>query len=160
MADFLQPGVQQQAGGGPDAGAEIRMAVEIVGVQANDPRAPAATVELSLEWTNGWRDERNHDAVWFVVREPGGELLRLADGKAVMSTVPVAVRTSEDGVGAFVVPEEGHAGEGGQRPARPEGREPDETGQAPLGDPDQGGAGRPCLAARDPRRFVHGILLA
>src|SRR5688572_21917464 len=84
-------------------GTELAIAVERV---AGDEGRPP-TIELALSWKNAWRNERNHDAAWVVLRdrrslEPGP--LRLAaEGHRSLEGDPAArIVPSEDGLGAFV----------------------------------------------------------
>ena len=67
------------------------------------------TVELSVAWPNAWRNDRNHDAAWLVVRGPDATqgVLRLADdGHSVLggASVPARLDVSKDGCGVFVAP--------------------------------------------------------
>lgn len=71
-------------------------------------------VELDVRWHNGWRNERNHDACWIVLRDPSapaGPTLRLAlDDHSVTGTPAARVVIPHDGVGAFLEPSEAHRG--------------------------------------------------
>ena len=64
----------------------------------------AITVDLS--WSSSWRDERNHDAVWIVLRSREAGVHRLqAEGHRVLSNNRhVEVRVSDDGIGAWIIP--------------------------------------------------------
>lgn len=76
----------------------------IVAARATRP----AELEVELAWTDAWRDDRNHDALWVTARSagaPSAGLLRLA-GIDAPSTLQVFV--SDDRRGAFV----SRAGEG------------------------------------------------
>ena len=70
-----------------------------------DASEPAA-VRVELSWANAWRNDRNHDAVWVVLRSRGesAKPLRLAaEGHEVLNAEPVVqIVPSEDGVGAFI----------------------------------------------------------
>ena len=69
-------------------------------------------VTIDLSWRGSWRDGRNHDAVWVVVRSHEAGLHRLeADGHRVLSNNrAVEIHPSADGVGAFVFPAKAGSG--------------------------------------------------
>ena len=74
----------------------------------------AHVVKLSATWKNGWRNARNHDALWVVVRDAndvGSAPLRLAaEGHVVRGTPAARVVPAPDGTGAFIEPTEEHRG--------------------------------------------------
>lgn len=82
---------------------------EVVASKGTRQRS-AITVDLS--WSASWRDERNHDAVWIVLRSREAGVHRLdAEGHRVLSNNRhVEVRVSEDGIGAWIIPT--HASQG------------------------------------------------
>lgn len=88
-------------------------------LEASRPAAkPESTVRLEVRWHNGWRNERNHDAVWVVLRDPAdptGPTLRLDPGEhethKVTGSPQARVVVPADGVGAFVEPIVQHRGE-------------------------------------------------
>lgn len=75
---------------------------------------------FNLSWDNAWHHERNHDAAWlfFKLWSVNGDrqhIKVLKDGHAVVSTfattgLKLAFKTSEDGVGLFVLPESKYRG--------------------------------------------------
>ena len=75
-------------------------AVELTG-PSTDQR-----VEVVVSWQQAFRDERNHDAVWLVLRAAGElptALVPLADsGHAAAGEVAGEVLVAEDGTGVFV----------------------------------------------------------
>lgn len=77
------------------------------GLELGRPRVVDGRVELDVGWRNAWRNERNHDAAWIVLRTPdaqGGSVMRLDPGGAARAEGARAgkVAISEDGVGCFV----------------------------------------------------------
>ena len=81
------------------------------------PGGASRLLSVSVAWQNGWRNERNHDAVWLFVK------VRLASGawrharlsatgtNVVGVTQPAgAVLVPEDGAGVFVYPTAAHRG--------------------------------------------------
>lgn len=74
-----------------------------------------STVRVELRWHNGWRNDRNHDAIWIVLRDPAdpnGPTLRLdLDSHRVTGTPKARVVVPADGVGAFVEPRVEHRGD-------------------------------------------------
>ena len=76
------------------------------------------TVTVDVSWRNGWRNDRNHDAAWLVVKTAtangGWKHARLAaQGHRLSSLTGVAgtVVIAEDRVGAFLVPSAPHRGD-------------------------------------------------
>lgn len=70
-------------------------------------------VEFTVSWANAWRNERNHDAAWIVLRSPDarrGPLRLAAAGHAATGAVPAEIVPSEDRLGAFVAPAKPHRG--------------------------------------------------
>ena len=92
------------------------------GLRIGDARLEPASgtsrlVSVSVAWQNGWRNQRNHDAVWLFVK------VRLASGAWRHARVSAAgttvqgsaqpagvVLVSEDGAGVFVHPAAAHRG--------------------------------------------------
>ncbi len=74
----------------------------------------SSRVEFTVSWPNSWRNERNHDAAWIVLRGPDARRgpLRLAStGHAATGKIEAAIETSDDGLGVFVSPESSHRGD-------------------------------------------------
>ena len=77
--------------------------------------AKTLRVTARVAWKNGWRNARNHDAVWLVVKLRGnaraawthGRLIRAAIDGAPQGTCSV----SKDQVGTFCVPSAPHRGD-------------------------------------------------
>lgn len=93
---------------------------------AQDARAPAAgavTIErrddgaratLSITWPNAFRNERNHDGAWVVLRGPDARTapLRLAaSGHRADGDVPAELTVGDDRLGVFVAPAAAHRGD-------------------------------------------------
>lgn len=81
----------------------------VVHANASPPR-----VEFTLSWANGWRNERNHDAAWVVLRGPDASRapLRLGTGHDAWGDgVAAVVRASDDALGVFVAPAGPHRGD-------------------------------------------------
>lgn len=71
-------------------------------------------VEFGIAWPNGWRNERNHDAAWIVLRgdDPRRGPLRIAgDGHTSKGRVRGAIEVAEDRLGVFLLPAEDHRGD-------------------------------------------------
>jgi formylglycine-generating enzyme required for sulfatase activity len=80
-----------------------------------DGATPATGKEVALElsWPNAWRNERNHDAAWLILRDGDprrGPLRLAASGHSARGEVPGTVEVSSDRLGAFVYPAEAHRG--------------------------------------------------
>ena len=95
--------------------------LEVLAVHSG-PRS--VEVELEVAWKNAWRSERNHDAVWIVVRHGRAHLGLAQEGHRAWSPaeaegsgapIPLQVRPSRDGVGAWLVPGLPHRGDVRQR---------------------------------------------
>lgn len=76
----------------------------------------SAFVRVSLEWKNAWRNERNHDAAWIVLRDaasPSGAPLRLAaiGAAATENGRKAEIVVANDGIGAFIAPAESMRGD-------------------------------------------------
>ena len=76
------------------------------------------TVTVDVGWRNGWRNDRNHDAAWLVVKTAaangGWKHVRLAaQGHRVtpLTGVGGTIVVSSDRVGAFVAPAAAHRGD-------------------------------------------------
>lgn len=71
-------------------------------------------VDLTLSWPNAWRNERNHDAAWLILRGTDATVgpLRLAEHghDAYGDGVAAMVVGSGDGLGVFVAPAGPHRG--------------------------------------------------
>ncbi|MHC4379053.1 MAG: SUMF1/EgtB/PvdO family nonheme iron enzyme [Planctomycetota bacterium] len=81
-------------------------------IDAEDP----TRVSLTIAWPNAWRNGRNHDAAWIVLRGANGRagLQRLAsEGHAVLgkASVPAELTPTADGAGIFVAPAVEHRGD-------------------------------------------------
>jgi formylglycine-generating enzyme required for sulfatase activity len=73
-----------------------------------------ARVELTVAWPNAWRNARNHDAAWIVLRGPDarrGPLRLAAEGHGAQGKVAGAVQVGEDRLGVFVQPAVPHRGD-------------------------------------------------
>lgn len=76
------------------------------------PTSEGATfVRVTVAWKNAWRNERNFDAAWVVLRDaedPPGAPLRLARTGAsnVIGGRTAQILVANDGVGAFIAPAE------------------------------------------------------
>ncbi len=69
---------------------------------------------FSLRWPNSWRNQRNHDGAWIVLRgaDPTRGPLRLAaEGHGAIGKTPAIVTPSQDGLGVFVAPAADHRGD-------------------------------------------------
>jgi len=79
---------------------------------AADPRC----VDVRVAWPNAWRNARNHDAVWLVVRgeDPRKPPLQIAaTGHALVEQAPTraALSVVDGGLGAFLALAEEHRGD-------------------------------------------------
>ena len=96
-------------------------------------------VRLTIAWPNAWRNERNHDAAWLVLRGPDATrgVLRLAaggHGQIGEASVPVVLSVPEDRSGVFVAPGREHRGNVSWRLALTlEEPAPEETGAWSVG---------------------------
>jgi formylglycine-generating enzyme required for sulfatase activity len=108
----------------------VALGCAAVSAEATDLRIGPATVSASprgattgrtatvtVSWANGWRNAKNHDAVWLFVKtgKPGASLrhVRVAPaGHAITATSGPAGRlvVPEDRVGVFAVPDTAHRG--------------------------------------------------
>ena len=72
-------------------------------------------VEATVRWKNGWRNARNYDAVWLVVKLRGNPRFGWTHGKLVRATLEGApagsCAASADQVGAFCSPAGTHRGD-------------------------------------------------
>jgi len=72
-------------------------------------------VEFTLSWPNAWRNDRNHDAAWVILRgeDPKrGPLKLAADGHGAAGfAAPAAIAVSADRLGAFVASGAAHRGD-------------------------------------------------
>lgn len=122
-----------------------QLRIETAGVQrATDGKA--VRVDARVTWKNGWRNARNHDAVWLVVKLRGNpraswthaRLLRAAPEGMPQGSCSV----TRDQVGAFCFPSAVHRG--------------DVTWRVSL-DVDSTGLREPDLAAGTVEAFVFGL---
>ncbi|GAB5399550.1 MAG: hypothetical protein Aureis2KO_11350 [Aureisphaera sp.] len=73
-------------------------------------------VQFDLEWENGWKNEKNHDAAWVFAKLifPNGSYVHgsLIDTKVIrtVSGPKGKVAMAQDKVGAFILPSEVHRG--------------------------------------------------
>jgi hypothetical protein len=73
-----------------------------------------AAATFSIRWPNGWRNERNHDGAWIVLRGPDATRPPLhvaASGHRATSGTRATVTASADGLGVLVAPAAAHRGE-------------------------------------------------
>ena len=90
--------------GAPALAADLAVSVETGGA------ADGRTVAVRIEWRHAWRDARNHDGVWVVVRDrerPATPIAKLLPGGARSlggGTHDAEIAVTADGVGAFVAP--------------------------------------------------------
>lgn len=75
----------------------------------SDVEVAGRNVSLTVSWPNAWRNARNHDAAWLILRGPDatrGPLRLAADGHEQIGDAepPVALQVSEDRLGVFVAP--------------------------------------------------------
>jgi formylglycine-generating enzyme required for sulfatase activity len=93
----------------PASANELR--VDTVGVQRNTT-STMLRVESTVRWRNGWRHDRNHDAVWVIVKLRGNARTAWTQGRMVRATVAgapeAACTVSADQVGAFCAPLASH----------------------------------------------------
>lgn len=85
---------------------------DVRAVRADDQHA----VELTLGWANAWRNERNHDAVWLVLRDARdatrGPLRIAPKGHRTLDGEPNArFAVADDATGVFVSSAEAHRGD-------------------------------------------------
>ncbi|MGE0142602.1 MAG: SUMF1/EgtB/PvdO family nonheme iron enzyme [Planctomycetota bacterium] len=75
---------------------------------------PPDRVQFTVRWSNAWRDVRNHDGAWIILRGEDATAgpLRLAEsGHRCTGKVAGAVAVSEDRCGVFVALAEEHRGD-------------------------------------------------
>jgi beta-lactamase class A/formylglycine-generating enzyme required for sulfatase activity len=75
-------------------------------------------VLVTVQWKNGWRNSRNYDAVWLIVkagasRQPLRHVRIAPSGHSILPSAgpPGEVVVSEGGVGAFLIPAQPHRGD-------------------------------------------------
>src|SRR5262245_41607168 len=77
--------------------------------------AKVLRVSARVTWKNGWRNPRNHDAVWLVVKLRGNPRTAWTHGRLVRAatagTLQGACDVSKDQVGAFCLPTVTHRGD-------------------------------------------------
>lgn len=84
--------------------------VEGLRVDPEDARA----VEFTVSWPHAWRNERNHDAAWIVLRgaDARAGVVRLSPkGHDIAGPVEGAIEVPADRLGLFVFPAAAHRGE-------------------------------------------------
>jgi formylglycine-generating enzyme required for sulfatase activity len=75
---------------------------------------PRQRVQLTVGWSNAWRDDRNHDGAWIILRSDDPKLgpLRLAAvGHRCSGELRGEIAVSEDRCGVFVALAESHRGD-------------------------------------------------
>ena len=103
------------------------VAATVQGAAANDlrvetrsvaRRAGATTlhVEASVRWKNAWRNTRNHDAAWLIVKMRSNPNAPWSHGKVVLITpanasVRASCTVTHDHIGAFCAPAATHRGD-------------------------------------------------
>jgi len=74
----------------------------------------ARVVQIAATWKNGWKNARNHDALWIVMRDANdgaaATLKLAAEGHVVRGTPGARIVPAPDGTGAFIEPTEEHRG--------------------------------------------------
>ena len=81
--------------------------VRVANVSAT--RAATLSVTAQVSWKNGWRNERNHDAVWLFVKLRARSERNWRHGKLIAAAAPCKV--AADRVGAFCAPSAAHRGD-------------------------------------------------
>ena len=96
----------------PAAANELRVETRSVSRPAG---SPTLRVEASIRWKNAWRNTRNHDAAWIIVKLRGSPGAEWSHGKlravTASNAAPRAACTvSADAIGAFCAPASTHRG--------------------------------------------------
>jgi hypothetical protein len=91
-----------------------QLQVETAGIQRN-AEAKTVRVNARVSWKNGWRNSRNYDAVWLVVKLRGNSRTPWTHGRLVRAstqgTPQGSCNVSKDLVGAFCLPTADHRGD-------------------------------------------------
>ncbi|MBK8099408.1 MAG: SUMF1/EgtB/PvdO family nonheme iron enzyme [Planctomycetes bacterium] len=77
------------------------------------PGEPPA-VTFAISWPNSWRNDRNHDGAWIILRGPDprrGPLRLQADGHTADGKIPGTLEVADDRLGVFLFPATNHRGD-------------------------------------------------
>ena len=100
------------------ASAELARATDLkVGPVTVSVTTPARRATVIVTWENGWRNAKNHDAVWLLVKtgKPATSLRHVRVAAAGHEVTPIAgprgrLIVPEDRAGVFIVPDAVHRG--------------------------------------------------